>query len=563
MKHAILVGIRNEELTKKLISMPTTATLEEVKLTCRAFEAAKKTTTELKAPQTSVRAVSNYKKQKMVAAKQPQPKKSYSQEKNPSFSSRCKNCGQQHHSDTCKAASHKCRNCAKTGHFPYTAACPALAKECRVCYKFGHYDVCCAQKKSKGTRESKDLKENKLNTVKTSSPAIRSVALRPQGCPSPPINLHVAYGGKSGKINVIPDTGADTTVFGVQHLQALGIGIEELRPPPELQFSNADGSPMEGKVLGSMEAMMTYGNISYKGYIDVLSFLPTPLLCYDALRHLRIIPWDFPRQMQERKLSRTSVGTSQVPASQVIASETTSVSPPPATMSPEEARQYFLKEYSDVLMTKEQFHQGAQLKPMTGPPMRIHLKEDAKPFAIYTPRTIPLAFQEDVKTELEAMVAQGIIEPVGDQPSPWCHPLVVVPKPTGGVRVTTDLSKLNSQVQRPAHPSPSPFSAIRSLNPTSRYFSTMDALCWQIPLAEEDQALTTFITPYGRYRYRRSPMGFSASGDAYCRRGDVALQGIQNCVKVVDDILVYDRDYYSHLCRVNKVCHVVGLMVLL
>ena len=206
-------------------------------------------------------------------------------------------------------------------------------------------------------------------------------------------------------------------------------------------------------------------------------------------------------------------------------------------------------------MTKAQFCQGAQLQPMKGQPMRIHLKENAKPFAIYTPRQLNRAYEEKVKQELEAMVAQGVIEPVGDQPSPWCHPLVVIPKNKGEVRITTDLSNLNSQVQRPAHPSMTPFNAVRSIDPTARYFSTMDALCgyWQIPLAEEDRPLTTFITPYGRYRYCRSPMGFSASGDEYCRRGDLALQGIQNCVKVVDDILAYDKDYHSHLCRVNDI----------
>ena len=72
-------------------------------------------------------------------------------------------------------------------------------------------------------------------------------------------------------------------MIGVQHLQEIGISIKELLPPPELQFSNADGSPMKGKLLGSMEAVMKFGEASYKGYIDVLSSLPTPLLCYDAL----------------------------------------------------------------------------------------------------------------------------------------------------------------------------------------------------------------------------------------------------------------------------------------
>ena len=107
------------------------------------------------------------------------------------------------------------------------------------------------------------------------------------------------------------------------------------------------------------------------------------------------------------------------------------------------------------------------------------------------------------------MEAQGIIAPVDDVPSPWCHPLVAVPKPQGGVRITTDLSKLNSQVSRPAHPSPTPFAAIRSVTPEARFFTTIDALhgYWQLELAEEDQHLTTFITPYGRYKIQAWPHG--------------------------------------------------------
>ena len=315
-------------------------------------------------------------------------------------------------------------------------------------------------------------------------------------------------------MDIFPDTFADTSVIGVQHLEALGFSIDDLLPPPKLHFSNADGSAMAGTVLGSVDAVMTFGDVSYQGYIDVLSSLPNPLLCFDALRHLQIIPWDFPWPMNSN---------SQLPStgSHVRHQQShESVKPPPVTSTPEEARQYFLKEYSDVFIDKEQLGQGATLKPMTGPPMRIHLKDNAQPFAIHTPRLIPLAFQDAVKEELETMVAQGIIEPVGDQPSPWCHPLVAVAKPNGGVRITTDLSKLNSQVQRPAHPSPSPFSAVRSIAPDSRYFTKMDALCgyWQLPLAEEDRPLITFITTCGRYRYLRSPMGFSASRDACSSR---------------------------------------------
>ena len=206
-------------------------------------------------------------------------------------------------------------------------------------------------------------------------------------------------------------------------------------------------------------------------------------------------------------------------------------------------------------MSKEAFHGGKTLQAMHGPPMRIFLKEDAREFAVYTPRIVPLAWREDVQKEIESMLAQGIITPVGDEPSRWSHPLVVVPKPKGGLRLTVDLSKLNSQVYRPSHPTPTPHAAIRRVDPRTKFFSTLDALYgyWQIPLAEEDQHLTTFTTPHGRFRFCRGPMGFVATGDEFCRRGDAALSGVQQCVKVVDDILLWDEDYASHLKRVNEV----------
>ena len=42
-------------------------------------------------------------------------------------------------------------------------------------------------------------------------------------------------------------------------------------------------------------------------------------------------------------------------------------------------------------------------------------------------------------------------------------------------------------------------------------------------LAEESQHLTTFITPWGRYKFLRGPMGLMFTGDEYCRRTDAAL----------------------------------------
>lgn len=148
-----------------------------------------------------------------------------------------------------------------------------------------------------------------------------------------------------------------------------------------------------------------------------------------------------------------------------------------------------------MLASKEEF-KSAPLRPMAGSPMRIHLKDDATPFTINTPYQIPFAFRNQMKKELDSIMAQGIIKPAGDEPSKWCHPLVVVPKDKG-VRITIDLIKVNSQVSRPIHPSLTPFAAVRSVNSKVKYFTTVDALCgsWEMELAEEHQTLTTFITP--------------------------------------------------------------------
>ena len=46
---------------------------------------------------------------------------------------------------------------------------------------------------------------------------------------------------------------------------------------------------------------------------------------------------------------------------------------------------------------------------------------------------------------------------------------------------------------------------------------------FQVKIADEDQALTCFITPWGRFKFKRAPMGLVSSDDEYNRRVDQAL----------------------------------------
>ena len=52
---------------------------------------------------------------------------------------------------------------------------------------------------------------------------------------------------------------------------------------------------------------------------------------------------------------------------------------------------------------------------------------------------------------------------------------------------------------------------------------------------EEDRQLTTFTTPWGRYRYRTAPQGYISSRDGYTRRFDEIASDFQIKIKVIDD----------------------------
>ena len=82
----------------------------------------------------------------------------------------------------------------------------------------------------------------------------------------------------------------------------------------------------------------------------------------------------------------------------------------------------------------------------------------------------------------------------------------------------------------------------------NQFFTTVDAKYWywQTPLDEVSQHLTTFITPWGRYKFLRAPMGLSSTGDEYCIRHDIAIPNHTNMQKVMDDVIMLDESFDNH-----------------
>ena len=130
-------------------------------------------------------------------------------------------------------------------------------------------------------------------------------------------------------------------------------------------------------------------------------------------------------------------------------------------------------------------------------PVTIKLKAEVEPLCL----TVPFPLMDAVKAELNNTVESGVIRSV-TEPTDWCAAMVPVIKKTGAMRICVDLKQLNTAVRREHHMLPSLEDIAPKLT-ESKVFSTLDAASgfWQIPIDEDSQLLTTFITPFGRYAF--------------------------------------------------------------
>ena len=179
-----------------------------------------------------------------------------------------------------------------------------------------------------------------------------------------------------------------------------------------------------------------------------------------------------------------------------------------------------------------------------GEPFDIRLQPSAKPYALFTPRNIPIPLRQKVRQELDRMLSLGVISKV-DIPTPWCAGTVVARKKNGDVRICVDFRPLNSSVLREVHPLPKVDETLALLT-GARIFSKLDANrgFWQIPLSEQS---------YGRYCFNKMPFGISSAPEHFQKRMSRILEGLEGVVCQIDDILVFGKDQDQHDARLMVV----------
>ena len=167
----------------------------------------------------------------------------------------------------------------------------------------------------------------------------------------------------------------------------------------------------------------------------------------------------------------------------------------------------------------------------------IRLDSNAVPMQ-HAPRRVPVPLRARLKETLDDLVRQEILAPV-EQPTPWISSMVVVPKKDGTLRICLDPKDLNKAVQREHYPLPTIEDIATRLH-GAKVFSILDVSkgFWHVLLDEPSSFLTTFHTPFGRYRWRRMPFGICSAPEVFQRRMHELIEGLQGIEVVADDFVV-------------------------
>ena len=385
----------------------------------------------------------------------------------------------------------KFKTCDRCGKSPSHSRqeCPAREAICHRCSKKGHYSVVCRTAGSIRMVQYSPVRED----VDEFLGAIETESTAPNKSWTVPILLN----GISFDFKI--DTGADVTVIP----ETIFKQIKSIVLQPCMRSLSG---PCQNNltVCGQFRGTLKHGPHEVQQDIFVIQHLHKPLLGLPAIQALQLV--------------------SRVNAVGDLAAQVSEKYP--------------------------QLFGG--LGSMTGEHI-ICLNEDAKPFAISTPRRIALPLLPKVKSELERMEKLGVIRRV-NVPTKWCTGMVVVPKPDGRIRICVDLTKLNQNVQRERHPIPSVDHTLAQLG-GAQIFSKLDANSgfWQVHLQEDSALLTTFITPFGRFCYNRLPFGITSAPEYFQKRMHEVLLGLEGVICMMDDILVYGCDQEEHNSRLMAV----------
>ena len=371
----------------------------------------------------------------------------------------------------------------------------------------------------------------------------------------------------------IADTGAQTNIWGLREYLKAGLN-EGMLQEPSIKVSAVNQIKLNiiGGFVAEIEGDDCNGDIvSCRAMVQVSDSVSGFYISQDTLISLGVIDESFPTvgscpsvsigtmstELTDMPTSACELQVCECPQRAAVPSRPNKLPFEPIPANNDKMSKWLLDFFKSSTFNTCPHR---PLYEMSGPPLEIHIDKSAIPKVCHTPAPIPLHWQKKVEEDLKRDEALGILErvPFG-VPVTWCHRMVVTRKHDGTPRRTVDLSPLNKYCKRETHSAESPFHLARRI-PSNTWKTVTDA--WNgyhsVPLRSSDRHLTTFITPFGRWRYTRAPQGFLSSGDGYNRRFQAVLEGFCRKERCIDDTIHYDQDLEEHWWRTIDFLILVG-----
>ena len=173
------------------------------------------------------------------------------------------------------------------------------------------------------------------------------------------------------------------------------------------------------------------------------------------------------------------------------------------------------------------------------------------------PRRQPMNLEDKLDTAIKNLWENDIIRKCN---SPWNTPLVCVwRKEKQDIRLCLDFRQLNLITKRQAFPMPNIPELLDKLE-GARYFSSIDLgnAYYQVELEEDSKEKTAFSTKTGQYCFNRMPFGIAAAPGTFQELMNKVLEGIENAIVYLDDILIFTKTREAHYERVDQILKQIG-----
>ena len=165
----------------------------------------------------------------------------------------------------------------------------------------------------------------------------------------------------------------------------------------------------------------------------------------------------------------------------------------------------------------------------------VELRDDATPYHARA-YPVPKAYEQTLKMEVERLCKAGVLKKVNH--SEWAAPTFIIPKKDGSVRFISDFRELNKRIKRKPYPIPKIQDLLLKLE-GFKFATSLDLNMgyYHIELSPASKRLCTIVLPFGKFEYKRLPMGLCNSPDIFQEKMSELMEGLEYVRAYIDDVL--------------------------